>query len=254
MIELETFISLELYRIALTFTRVGAAFMLLPGIGALFVPVRIRLFVALPVAIAMAHTVASPPEALPPSFIGVVAEVAAEVLVGVIMGGAARFFLSALQVAGQVVGQAAALSNIFVAPGTGMDAGSIFSTVLTIAGLAFLFAADLHHLMIMAIVASFDIMPQAEFPHMGDAAKGLVSVLAQTFQLGVQLSAPILVMGFVFNMGLGLINKLMMQLPVFFVGMPLAIIGAFYMLAAMTAVALSTFGGALSAWLSRPFM
>ncbi len=47
---------------------------------------------------------------------------------------------------------------------------------------------------------------------------------AGAFRVGVQLSAPFLVFGLLFNLGLGVLSRLMPQMQVFFVGMPLSIL------------------------------
>ena len=43
----------------------------------------------------------------------------------------------------------------------------------------------------------------------------------------MQLSAPFLVFGLMFNIGLGVLSRLMPQMQVFFVGMPLSILLGF---------------------------
>ena len=44
---------------------------------------------------------------------------------------------------------------------------------------------------------------------------------ATAFKIGIQLSAPFLVFGLVFNLGLGLLARLMPQMQVYFIGVPL---------------------------------
>jgi flagellar biosynthetic protein FliR len=48
--------------------------------------------------------------------------------------------------------------------------------------------------------------------------------------VAIQLSAPFLVFGLLFNLGLGLLSRLMPQMQVFFVGMPLSILIGFLIL------------------------
>jgi flagellar biosynthetic protein FliR len=65
----------------------------------------------------------------------------------------------------------------------------------------------------------------------------------------VQIAAPFLVFGLLFNMGLGILSKLMPQMQVFFVGMPLSIMVGFLILfmvvGAMMTVFLNYSGGVL---------
>jgi flagellar biosynthetic protein FliR len=46
----------------------------------------------------------------------------------------------------------------------------------------------------------------------------------------VQLAAPFLVFGLLFNLGLGVLSRLMPQMQVYFVGMPLSIMIGFLIL------------------------
>ena len=57
----------------------------------------------------------------------------------------------------------------------------------------------------------------------------------------MQLSAPFLVFGLVFNVGLGVLARLMPQMQVYFVGVPLSIMLGFLILAAVLATMMGTF-------------
>ncbi|MDB5563321.1 MAG: FliR, partial [Hyphomicrobiales bacterium] len=47
-----------------------------------------------------------------------------------------------------------------------------------------------------------------------------IKAIAGAFIVGLQMSAPFIVFGLVFSLGLGLLSKLMPQLQVFFIMMP----------------------------------
>ena len=55
------------------------------------------------------------------------------------------------------------------------------------------------------------------------------------------LAAPFLVFGLVFNMGLGVLARLMPQMQVYFVGVPLAILAGFLIFAAVLTTMMGTF-------------
>jgi flagellar biosynthetic protein FliR len=54
--------------------------------------------------------------------------------------------------------------------------------------------------------------------------------VADSFRLGVQITAPIIVAGVSYYLGLGILGRLMPQLPVFFFGMPIQIMMQIYIL------------------------
>ena len=61
----------------------------------------------------------------------------------------------------------------------------------------------------------------------GDISELVTGFVAGSFKLGFQISAPFLVYGLTFYFGVGLINRLMPQVQIFFVAMPLQIALAF---------------------------
>ncbi len=67
------------------------------------------------------------------------------------------------------------------------------------------------------------------------------ALLQLPLKIGIQLSAPFIVFGLVFNLGLGVLARLMPQMQVFFIGVPLSILGGFVMLAAVVAIMMGTF-------------
>ena len=72
---------------------------------------------------------------------------------------------------------------------------------------------------------------------------------ATAFKIGVQLSAPFLVFGLVFNLGLGVLARLMPQMQVYFVGAPLSILLGFLIFVVVIATMMGTyldyFGGVM---------
>ena len=61
------------------------------------------------------------------------------------------------------------------------------------------------------------------------------------FKIGLQLSAPFLVFGLVFNIGLGVLARLMPQMQVYFIGVPLSIVAGLMVLAAVLTTMMGTF-------------
>jgi len=61
----------------------------------------------------------------------------------------------------------------------------------------------------------------------------------------VQLSAPFLVFGVLFNLGLGLLSRLMPQMQVYFVGVPLSILAGFLVLLVVLGAMMTSYLGYL---------
>jgi flagellar biosynthetic protein FliR len=88
----------------------------------------------------------------------------------------------------------------------------------------------MHHLVIAALNDSYSLFEPGEVPATGDAAALITKTVAGAFRIGIQLSAPFLVFGLLFNIGLGVLARLMPQMQVFFVALPLSILLGFLFL------------------------
>ena len=82
-------------------------------------------------------------------------------------------------------------------------------------------------------------------PSVGDAAQLILQTFVSAFKVGVQISAPFLVFGIVFNLGLGVLSRLMPQMQVFFVGLPLSILAGLLILFLVLGALMAVFLGSM---------
>jgi flagellar biosynthetic protein FliR len=75
----------------------------------------------------------------------------------------------------------------------------------------------------------------------GDVAALATRAFAAAFKIGLQLSAPFLVFGLVFNLGLGVLARLMPAMQVYFVGVPLSILVGFLIFALVITAMMGTY-------------
>src|SRR6266705_1627784 len=164
-----------------------------------------------------------------------------EIFIGIVLGATARVTLAALQVAGSVIAQQMGLGFVTSVDPTQGQQGVLVGNFLTMLGVTLLFATDSHHLVIAALNDSYAIFSPGETMASGDVASLATRAFAAAFKIGLQLSAPFLVFGLVFNVGLGVLARLMPQMQVYFVGAPLSILAGFLILAAVLAAMMGTF-------------
>ena len=208
----------------LVFARIGAMVMLLPGFGEANIPVRVRLGIALALTLILlpmhrnAYTVSM--TSMAPLLVLMVHEI----IIGVVLGATARVTLSALAVAGSVIAQQLGLGFVTTIDPTQGQQGALIGNFLTMLGLTLLFATDMHHLVIAALSESYNVFSPGELMPSGDVAALATKVFATAFKIGIQLSAPFIVFGLVFNLGLGVLARLMPQMQVFFVAVPASVL------------------------------
>jgi flagellar biosynthetic protein FliR len=229
----------------LVFARVGTMVMLLPGIGEHSVPARVRLTLALVLTAVLLPLHRDAYQIDLRSFAPAFTLLAQELLIGAVLGLTARLTISALQVAGSVVAQQLGLGFVTAVDPTQGQQNVIIGNFLTVLGITLIFATDLHHLIIAALNDSYRLFQPGDVPPMGDVAALLTRIVAAAFRIGVQLSAPFLVFGLLFNLGLGVLSRLMPQMQVFFVGMPLSILLGFLILLLVVGAMMGTFMGHL---------
>ena len=225
----------------LAFARIGTMIMLLPGLGELSVPPRVRLTVALVLTavIMPLHRSTYQIDLQAPG--PVLMMLGQELFVGAVLGLTARLTISALQVAGSVIAQQMGLGFVTAVDPTQGQQGVIVGNFLSVLGITLIFAFDLHHLVIGALNDSYTLFRPGDVPIIGDVAALLSRTVASAFRIGVQLAAPFLVFGLLFNLGLGVLSRLMPQMQVFFVGMPLSILVGFLILFLVVGAMMITF-------------
>ncbi|MBN8982721.1 MAG: flagellar type III secretion system protein FliR [Rhizobiales bacterium] len=234
----------------LVFARIGAMVMLLPGFGETNIPVRVRLGIALALTLIIlplhrnAYTISM--TSMAPLLVLMVHEI----VIGVVLGATARVTLAALAVAGSVIAQQLGLGFVTSVDPTQGQQGVLIGNFLTMLGITLLFATDTHYLVIAALNDSYKIFSPGELMPSGDIAALATRAFSGAFKIGIQLAAPFIVFGLVFNLGLGVLARLMPQMQVYFVGVPLSMLAGFLILAAILGTMMALFmdyqGGVLN--------
>ncbi|MGB8364750.1 MAG: flagellar biosynthetic protein FliR [Rhizomicrobium sp.] len=226
----------------LVFARTGAMLMLLPPISQAGVPARVRLALALAVSVAMAPVVAHDyPSQGPQTPIALGVMIGEETAAGFLVGAMASIIMSALSVAGTLIATQTGLAAAQLLNPTMGDEEPIFGNFLSLLGSVMIFATNLHHVAIGAIVGSYTLIPPGAPLPTGDMAELTVRLVSGSFALGFQIAAPFLVFGFVVNASIGLLARLMPQLQVFFIAMPVNIIMGFLILMLLVGTMMTIF-------------
>lgn len=227
-------ININLFAFLLVFARIGAALSVMPGFGSMQVPMNIRLTFALAVSFILTPTLTGFLPIEPPQVSALVLLLASEILIGLFMGMIPRVFMGALQTAGTILSMVASMANMFIQDPIAEQQSSVLSTYLSMMALTIVFVTDTHHLMLMALVDSYSIFTPVGGPMVADMSDFLAHKVADSFAMGLQLSAPLIVSGLAYYLGLGILGRLMPQLPVFFFGMPIQIALQIYLIMVTT--------------------
>ena len=124
-----------IFAVLLVFVRVGASLSLLPAFGEAYVTPRLRLVVALVIALLLAPVLAEQLPPMPTQPAALLLLILGEALVGIFLGTLARMFMSALTTAGMVIAYSSSLANALVDDPSAAQQGSIAGTFLTMVAL-----------------------------------------------------------------------------------------------------------------------
>lgn len=224
----------------LVFARIGTLVMLMPGIGERFIMSRGRLSLAFFIAL-MITPMARPLITLPTETAGLVSLLISEILIGLSIGVCVRMLMASLQTAGVIVAQTMGLGFAMTVDPTGGLQNPSIGNLLTMLGITLILASDLHHVSIAAMHESYRMLPPGGLPEMSDMVQLAIRAVTQGFALAVQIAAPFVVFGLLFNIGLGVLARMMPQLQVFFLAIPASILGGMLVLLAVIGVMMSVF-------------
>ena len=208
----------------LIFARIGAIVLTLPGIGETYVPPRIRLSLALVSSLALWPVIGGTLPALPDSLGATVGWVIREVITGLMIGAILRAFTSALATAGEIVSLQTTLSFAQTTNPLQAQPGTTIAAFLMLLGTVLVFATNTHHLFIAGLVGSYELIAPARPLVTADFAELAIRTVADSFMLGLQLSAPVVVFALIFNLAAGLVGRVMPAFQIFFAAAPLSII------------------------------
>ena len=220
---LQEILTLNIWGFFLVFARVGLAVSLLPGFGASYITARTRLALALMLSLVLMPLLVDQLPVMPSSASAMGLMLLGESMVGGFMGAVVRVLISALQSAGSLIALFSSMANAMIQDPIAEQQSTVVAGFLSTLGMVLIFVVDAHHLMIGALVESYGVFEAAAIPPFGDMAQYFARRVADAFKLGLQLATPFALVGLSYYIALGIMGRLMPQLPVFFFGLPIQI-------------------------------
>ncbi|HQU70657.1 MAG TPA: flagellar biosynthetic protein FliR [Calditrichia bacterium] len=223
MYDLVDSIALHLPTYMLVFVRLTAMMTVLPIFGYATVQPRMRGLIALSLTFIVAPGLPLLPLSVLDSLIGLLVLIAREVFTGIIIGFGARMIFEALAMAGSYVSMQIGLAmvNIFD-PSMESQQPMIASFWMLVLTLIFL-STDSHFFLVETLYHNFSLigLGQAAFPvTLGEVVVDGSSLI---FDIALRFAAPALVFMIVMEVAMAFMARMMPQMNVFFVAMPLKI-------------------------------
>jgi flagellar biosynthetic protein FliR len=220
----------NIFAVLLVFCRVGAAIVWLPGFGNSYVPVRTKLLVSALIAFVATPVLSEGLPALPHGTAALTAMVVIELVVGSFFGLYANLLVSALEMAGGIIAMQSSLASALVFNPGEQKQETLPAAMLAALAVVLIFATDLHHMLLAVVLDSYHQFPAGVPVPMSDMADAMGRIVGRGFSISMQIAAPYIVLGTLFHVALGLVGRIMPQLQVFYLGLPLQILGGLAML------------------------
>ncbi len=214
----------EVYGIGLVFARVGAILMLIPGVGETNVPPQIRLALALVMSFVI-YPVVRPALPAPPATLDLLAgQLILEILIGLALGSIIKLFMGTLAVTGETASLQTTLAFAQTANPLEAQPSASLTSFLSLVGVTLVFSTNLHEIFIAAVAHSFTVFAPGRPLPVGDVVAFAVRTTGETFALGIQLAAPILVFSLVLNFAVGLLARILPSFQIFFAATPMILL------------------------------
>jgi flagellar biosynthesis protein FliR len=235
------------------FCRIGGCLLVMPGFSSPRIPPQVRLFIAISATLAMVPVLlptlqADVKDLALPNIAGLILS---ETAIGVLIGLMGRMFFLALQFMATAVAQFVGFAAMPGAPVEDNEPLPSIGTVITLTATVLLFLTDQHWEVFRALLASYTALPiNARFSIEGGMAQ-FSTTLGDAFVLALQISSPFVIYGLIINLLFGLANKLIPQIPIYFISMPFVIAGGVLLLYFTVAEFLTLFTAGFMTWLAR---
>lgn len=213
----------EIYKFILVFLRIGSAIMLMPGFSASYVNSRQRLSIALAVTVVIVPFLNSQLPPQPNDLLNAIKIYLFEITYGIFFGLTMQVLFSALSLCGNFIGQAIGFSNAQIFDPAFQTQSIVIETFLSMLALTVIFVTDLHHLMLSAVIDSYTLFPVGAPLPVADFSDFMSQTLNESFIMGFKIGSPFIAFSIVFYVGMGLVSRLMPQLNIFFLSLPLQI-------------------------------
>jgi flagellar biosynthetic protein FliR len=205
--------------------RVGGLLMIAPILGAMFVPARVRVLLAMVLAVAMLPMIGARPEIEPLSVSGLLA-IAQEIVLGLAIGFVLKMAVEAAVLAGQLVSSGMGLSFAMVVDPQAGGIPLLGRFYLIVASLLLL-AANAHLQLIAILAESFRIIPIGSGGIAPGEAHAIADFGALMFAGALRLSLPAVAAMLMVNVAFGVISRAAPTLNLFAVGFPVTLLMGF---------------------------
>ena len=231
----------EAFGFVLISVRLAALVMFVPVFGDKSIPQRMRVAFAMALSLIVFTTMQGSIPTMPGSVFLLVEMLVKEFLIGAMLGLMMRVMMAATHTAGSIISFQTGLAAAQAFDPSQGQQSAVVAAFLNLLAITTILVTDVHHLMIRGIAHSYYKFPIGESLFLADFATTAATLVASAFYLGFQMAAPFIAYSLVYNLGLGLLARMVPGFQVFFIGMPINIFMGFILLSLLLGGVLTLF-------------
>jgi len=215
------------------FIRISGMLLMVPILSGSYVPMNVRLLVAVFITFAIAPSLALPPPVDPFTWHGILL-IVQQLGIGVTIGLIFALIFQAFVIAGHLASMSMGLAMAsMVDPATGVNTPIIGRYFTIIATLLFLLMNG-HVLVFKAVLQSFETLPIGLHFFTQDSLKLIYGFGSQMFESGVMIALPLVTALLLVNIAFGIVARAAPALNIFAVGFPVTLLVGLIMLVFIT--------------------
>jgi flagellar biosynthetic protein FliR len=215
----------------LVLMRVAPLFVVAPLFSAQQIPAQVKGVIAVAIAIGLTGVVTQGQQ-LPGDPLGVGALALEQILVGTAFALVLAAMFAALEIGGSFLDTVSGFAyGSLINPLTGTNS-AVIARMYTMVGTMLFIAIGGDAYVLRGIARTFDLVPLGAAPKLDSLVGGVVSAFAAMFTAALEVAGPVLLALIVTDIAFGLVSRVVPQLNVFAVGLPVKVGVALLLVAA----------------------
>jgi flagellar biosynthesis protein FliR len=205
---------------ALVLTRISSFLLILPVFGSKGIPVPIKVAVAVFLSLFFCTTMPLGVDPAAVTRMQALVLLAGEAVYGLALGLIVALLFCVVQLSGHVLEQQMGLTMAEVIDPLTDEFGGPLVSLLEMTFLLLFLSANGHHLFLLILSKSYSAFPAGTTPTLGLLVEGVLATGSTMFAACLRLAAPMLAAFLILMAALALLARLIPEMEIFFIGMP----------------------------------
>ncbi len=209
----------------LILARTSGVLIAMPAFNSRAVPTKVKALVAVALSALLFPVVGGRVDFHETGYDALLLSILTEFVVGVSMGFAAYLVFAAVALGGQLAGVQAGFGIVDVINPLGVAEVPLLGNFQTQVAFLIFLATNAQYAMLWALARSYDVVGVGGASFSGSYFAGIAHLFGRMMSLGLVLASPFIVGGVILNLVLGFLSKMMPQMNLISLGLPVMVLG-----------------------------